>query len=254
MNRLNPLLLFTAILIGHSSCQVHHSQEKVPEIPLTKEIDQPVGHSYEFAHNGKEKGAQALHSLYTEQDIPATSFPKIDNEVISALKNQLKSLKYKKRRKSQKVDDLDISIAQLEQTIQILLEASENKEADLSNLLEAHQIKGQDGKGNVHFTGYFTPIMEVRKQKEGEFQYPLYAYPKNWKGKMPSRADIDGKGVLKDQGLELAYAKNPVDIYFMQVQGSGIVQYEDGSQELFAYSGNNRHSYRSIGRYMIKKG
>ena len=55
-------------------------------------------------------------------------------------------------------------------------------------------------------------------------------------------------------GLELAWANDPVEIYFMQVQGSGIVEYTDGSHELLAYNGANGHPYKSIGKFMIQQG
>ncbi|MEM9823294.1 MAG: murein transglycosylase A [Bacteroidota bacterium] len=255
MNRLNSLLLVSAILVGHSACQVNQHYEQVSDSTIAPVEDKKiVGHGYEFAGNGKIKAAQALKTLYTEEAIPLAHFPKLDQEVVSALKWQLKSLKYKKRRKTQELGNLAVGNKQLKKTIQILLDAAENQDINLDQSLKAHKIKGEDGKGNVHFTGYFTPIMDVRKEKSGPYQYPLYTSPKDWKGKLPSRAEIDGEGALQNLGLELAYAKSPVDIYFMQVQGSGIVEYEDGSQELFAYSGSNRQSYRSIGRYMINEG
>ncbi|MEL6924108.1 MAG: MltA domain-containing protein, partial [Bacteroidota bacterium] len=67
----------------------------------------------------------------------------------------------------------------------------------------------------------------------------------------PTRAEIDGDGALDGRGLEIAYAKNLVDVYFMQVQGSGYVEFRNGERKLFAYDGTNKHPYRSIGRHMV---
>ena len=67
---------------------------------------------------------------------------------------------------------------------------------------------------------------------------------------MPTRKAIDFEGILDGHGLELAYAKSRLDIYFMQVQGSGYVQFRDGSTMTFGYGGSNGHPYRSIGRYL----
>ncbi|MEM8910077.1 MAG: murein transglycosylase A, partial [Bacteroidota bacterium] len=208
----------------------------------------------DFHGNGKQKEAPKYTSLYTTEQLSNDHFPTIDQHLVNALKQQLRSLKYQKKKKPLQVDGLNLDVDQLEATIQILLDAAKNPQADLAQSLAMHKIEGEDGRGNVHFTGYFTPVVPVRKEKTEAFQYPLYTYPKDWDGQLPSRQQIDGEGVLNGLGLELAYAKSAIDIYFMQVQGSGIVAYEDGQQELFAYNGSNRHSYRSIGRYMVERG
>ena len=117
----------------------------------------------------------------------------------------------------------------------------------LEEHLNAYQLKGQDGKGNVKFTGYFTPELKVRKQKSNRYPYPIYAYPENWKGRLPSRRQIDGERVLNGQGLELAFAKRLEDIYYMQLQGSGLVNFGNGKRRYFGYAGSNKHPYSSIG-------
>ena len=209
------------------------------------------GEGYEFFRNGKKRSAVSLAHLYTPVNSESLSFPQIDNKTMSALEQQLTALQYKKRQKPQQIASLDISIDQMEKTIQLLKDGRFDHPKELAKSFQAYQIKGEDGRGNVHFTGYYTPILKVSKTPDAVYKYPLYAYPKNWEGRLPSRAEIDGNGALNGRGLELAYVKNPLDIYFMQVQGSGIVEYKDGTQELFAFSGSNRHKYKSIGRYMI---
>ena len=114
MNRLNSLLLVTAILVGHSACQVKQHYEQVSDPPISTVEDKAVvGHGYEFAGNGKIKNADPLKTLYTSETIPTAHFPKLDQEVVSALKWQLKSLKYKKRKKAHKVGNLSIGNKQM---------------------------------------------------------------------------------------------------------------------------------------------
>ena len=117
------------------------------------------------------------------------------------------------------------------------------------------RLKG-DGTTNVQFTGYYTPIIEARRTPDQRFRYPLYSYPKQWKGKGPhlSRQQIDDEKKLAGRNLELAYTADPSDNFFMQVQGSGMVRYLDGSLEMLAYAGKNGHAYISVGRLLVERG
>ena len=67
-----------------------------------------------------------------------------------------------------------------------------------------------------------------------------------------TRAEIDG-GALKGKGLELLYFPDPVEVFFMQIQGSGRVKLTDGTTVRVHYDGKNGHPYSSIGRYLIDK-
>ena len=69
----------------------------------------------------------------------------------------------------------------------------------------------------------------------------------------PTRAQIE-QGALKGRGLELLYFADPVEVFFLQVQGSGRVKLTDGSVIRIHYDGKNGHPYSSIGRYLIEKG
>jgi len=151
------------------------------------------------------------------------------------------------------VGNLEINRDQLELVIEQLLAWQYTQPLGLADALEAHQIWGEDKKGNVHYTGYFIPVIKVSKKPTRIYRFPIYTRPKNWKGDYPTRAEIDGEGILKGRGLELAYAKNLVDVYFMQVQGSGYVEFRSGERKLFAYDGTNKHPYRSIGRHLVNK-
>ena len=205
-----------------------------------------------FLPNGKSQTSPIHSELYTPQALSAAHFPEMTKEIELALKQQKNLLKYKKRQIPQKVGNLTVTNEQLQKTADILLEAKDKDLSETIHQLNAYKIKGEDQRGNVHFTGYYTPVLPVSRIKTKKFQFPIYAYPQDWQGALPTRKDIDGGLVLKGRNLELAYAENLIDIYIMQVQGSGIVEYGDGTQELFAYTGTNRKSYSSIGKYMVR--
>ncbi|USD64715.1 murein transglycosylase A [Vibrio sp. SCSIO 43136] len=126
--------------------------------------------------------------------------------------------------------------------------------ADLGNYgIQIAQLGGGDDKGNVLFTGYFSPVIELRHQADDEYRYPVYAKPDCDKA-CPTRAQIND-GALEGQGLELGYAANMIDPFIMEVQGSGFVHFgDDDTLEYFAYGGKNGHAYTSIGRVLIERG
>ena len=118
--------------------------------------------------------------------------------------------------------------------------------------LDAWQMEGADNYGNVQFTGYYTPVIEARHTRQGEFQYPIYRMPPK-RGKLPSRASIYA-GALSDKYV-LAYSNSLMDNFIMDVQGSGYVDFGDGSPlNFFSYGGKNGWPYRSIGKVLVDSG
>ncbi len=217
-----------------------------------EELTEKVG-VVSHSQDGKIKH-ELFDSILTNLSLDTfDSLPQINQELAEGLKHQLKLLKYQKRLKKE-YSGLDITKDQLSETIKILLSAQFDNSFGMQHGLEAHQIWGDDQMGNVKFTGYFTPVLKVRKRPNSRYKYPIYQYPKKWKGRLPSRRTIEGEGALDSFNLEIAYAKSKLDIYFMQVQGSGYIEFPNGSRKLLAHEGTNKHPYRSIGKYMVKNG
>lgn len=105
-------------------------------------------------------------------------------------------------------------------------------------------------------TGYYEPFLEASLTPRPDYPYPLYALPPEAKqgAPLPARAEIDGKGALAGRGLEIAWAKNAVDVFFLQVQGSGRLLLPDGSQVRARYAGGNGYQYVSLGKKFIEMG
>ncbi|MEM1234016.1 MAG: murein transglycosylase A [Pseudomonadota bacterium] len=111
-----------------------------------------------------------------------------------------------------------------------------------------------DGKPML-FTGYFEPELRGSRVQSAEYRYPVYALPSDTsKGRYASRRAIEEQGLLSGQGLELAWVKDPVDAFFLQIQGSGRIVFPDGSKLRLGYAGKNGHEYRSIGRELVRRG
>lgn len=118
--------------------------------------------------------------------------------------------------------------------------------------ISIQQMGGGDNQGNVLFTGYFSPVIEMSRQPTAKYRYPVYKMP-NCNGKCPTRAEIYA-GALDGQGLELGYSASLIDNFIMEVQGSGFVKFTDSEAlEYFAYGGKNGHAYVSIGRILIER-
>ena len=90
------------------------------------------------------------------------------------------------------------------------------------------QITNSNGKDTSKFTGYYLWEFPVSLRKTDKYWYPIYRIPTECKvaKKCPSRSEINA-GALNGRGLEIGWASNPMDVYFMQVQGSGIGVTED---------------------------
>jgi len=113
-----------------------------------------------------------------------------------------------------------------------------------------------NGEEQALFTGYFEPELNGSRRRGGPYQYPLHRKPPEVKNgrQWASRREIEAQGLLEGRGLELVYLDNPVDKFFLQVQGSGRVKLAEGGAMRVGYGGKNGHEYSSIGRELIRRG
>jgi len=105
------------------------------------------------------------------------------------------------------------------------------------------------------FTGYFEPVLNGSLYRVGKYKYPIYMKPQNMTPKDPAltRAAIDN-GALEHKGLEIAYVDDPIDAYYMHIQGSGRINLTNGNSIRVGYAGENGHVYRSAARELVRKG
>ncbi len=105
------------------------------------------------------------------------------------------------------------------------------------------------------FTGYYEPELDGSPDRTPRFSYPIYRRPPELRDGQVylDRAAIES-GALRGRGLELAWLEDPVEVYFLQVQGSGRIRMPDGHILRVGYAGRNGHAYRSVGKEMIRRG
>ncbi len=128
-------------------------------------------------------------------------------------------------------------------------------------------------------TGYFQPEIAASKKKTATYKYPIYKRPSDLiviedlaefthqakgiriagtveEGTLKpyfTRAEIND-GALANKGHEIAWAKDHIDLFFMHIQGSGRLSFEDGAHLNISYDGTNGLTYTAIGRELIRRG
>ncbi len=144
---------------------------------------------------------------------------------------------------------------------------------------KALRCVGYRGDGRLLFTGYYEPRVRGSLKKGGKFLYPLYSLPsdlvhvdlesfglkcplKRLTGRLEgntvkpyfTRHEIDFEKKLEGKGLELVWLDDPVDCFFIHIQGSAEVVLADGGRMSVNYAGSNGMRYKSIGAFLIDKG
>ncbi len=105
------------------------------------------------------------------------------------------------------------------------------------------------------FTGYYEPELNGSPVRTPRFAWPIYRKPPELtEGQVwHPRSVIDG-GFLAGRGLEIAWLDDPIDVYFLQIQGSGRIRMTDGRMIRVGYGGKNGQPYRSIGQELVRRG
>lgn len=118
-------------------------------------------------------------------------------------------------------------------------------------------VKVPDG---IDYSGYYEPRVRASRTKKPGFEQAIYMVPPDLEstrkkhGKYYDRRTIETKQILAGKGLELAWAADPVDVFFLEIQGSGKLVFDDGTDAFINYAGQNGHKYKSSGRIMREKG
>lgn len=106
------------------------------------------------------------------------------------------------------------------------------------------------------FTGYFEPELNGSLRPSERYRYPLYRQPPEARETdlWLTRREIETGSTLQDRGLEIAWVDDPVELFFLQIQGSGRIRLPDGRVIRVGYGGANGHEYSSIGAELVRRG
>jgi membrane-bound lytic murein transglycosylase A len=159
---------------------------------------------------------------------------------------------------------------------------SHPKTGDLEKFIRSnytvYRSIGRDGKGEVLYTGYYEAHLKGSLTQSEKYRYPIYARPQDlisidlalfnekYAGEkiiarytdqkvLPyyDRSQIDSAGVLEGNVEVVAWVEDSVDVFFLQIQGSGKVYLDDGNVFNVHYHASNGRPYRSIGKLLIDR-
>jgi membrane-bound lytic murein transglycosylase A len=143
---------------------------------------------------------------------------------------------------------------------------------------DVYSASNADGTNTGTITGYYEPLLMGSRSQSTRFPYPLYKQPtdlisveladiypelkyKRIRGKLvgnklvpyATRAEIEATPSPL-AGNEIVWIDDIIDVFFLQVQGSGLVKLENGEEVHVGYADQNGHAYNSIGRLLVERG
>lgn len=197
------------------------------------------------------------------------------------------SLKYlrkipKERKFSFGADEYDAAhmIQSLENFLVFMEKNPTQKETDrfIRSRYLVYKSAGRNKEGEVLFTGYYEPLLRGSLRETPVYRYPVYGPPKDMmtvdlsgfssdlQGKkvigriegnqfLPyhERKEIEESRVLRGKAPEMAWVTDPVDLFFLQIQGSGKIALDNGEAINVHYHSKNGRPYRSIGQVLIEE-
>lgn len=141
-----------------------------------------------------------------------------------------------------------------------------------------YKSNGSNGSGEVLFTGYYEPFLEGSLLKRDIYKYPVYGIPPDlisvdlslfspkYAGEKITgrytgqtvvpyyeRKEIETGGMLEGKAPVIAWVKDPIDLFFLQIQGSGKIRLDNGETVNVHYHASNGRQYNSIGNLLIQK-
>src|SRR6185295_3876494 len=139
-----------------------------------------------------------------------------------------------------------------------------------------YALASSDGPDSGLITGYYEPIIDGSRTQSSENRYPIFGVPEDLivvdlaaanpnvrnlrlRGRLdgrrvvpyPSRGEIDARGV---PAQVIAWTADPVELFFLHIQGSGQIRLESGERIRIGFADQNGHPYRSLGRYLVDRG
>jgi len=221
----------------------------------------------------------------TEKDIPPL---RDDLDTASLERAVIRSLQYFDRvpgKRTYRFGERRCTVQEMKDSLVLFLsiirsdDLPDVKERRIRATFDFYRAVGQGAGGKAVFTGYYEPVLEGSFEETEIFRHPVYEMPddmltidlgkfKNrYRGEkiigrlengevVPyyNRRDIDAEGALAKRGHEIAWLSDPVDVFFLHIQGSGMIRFRDGGFMQISFAGSNGRPYRGLGRMLVDQG
>lgn len=141
-----------------------------------------------------------------------------------------------------------------------------------------YQVVSPDGSSEGLITGYYEALLHGSRKASARFRYPVYGVPDDLleidlgelypelkgmrlRGRLDGRRVVpyydraqieDGKAAVR--GKEIAWVDDPIDLFFLHIQGSGRIELDNGGTLHVGYADQNGYPYRSVGRWLVERG
>lgn len=286
--------LFTlASLFLFSSCSIFQARpDGSPSHERSARADQSETHNGRFGYRGPrlfppKNETQPSVLAPNEEIAEAAELPEIfaddmDRGTLEkVILNQLTAMTWVDSDAEVQLGELTTTQGKLRETLLSFLRLIRQNLSpqEFSQQVRENYVFYKAGKGaskRILFTGYYAPIIDASTVPTEEYRFPLYGKPldppdlafstttpaqtvgypsthaRTWKDY--TREEIDGQGILKDKNLEIAWLKDDLERFFLHIQGSGLLQFTDGTTKVVRYKDSNGHTYRGVGKVMVEDG
>lgn len=185
-------------------------------------------------------------------NVPSSTF-KISASLRSGLSNAAQYLQSQNPNLTVAKRGVNVSNRTLSQTLYALLRWDGN--LGLHSLQQQFDLLplANNQTQSSKFTGYYTPMIQASASPDAQYQYPIYRSPMSAQLRRLTRGQIS-QGALRNKGLEVAWTNDPIGLFYMQIQGSGILQYANGKKVSLHFDGSNEKRFRSLSHFMKNHG
>jgi membrane-bound lytic murein transglycosylase A len=143
---------------------------------------------------------------------------------------------------------------------------------------QPYALVSSDGPDTGLITGYYEPVIDGSRSRSAAYPLPIFGVPDDLivvdlasvnpdvrnlrlRGRLEgrrlvpyySRGEIEARNAMLPAPV-IAWTSDPVELFFLQIQGSGQVRFEDGTRIRIGYADQNGHPFRSLGRYLVDRG
>lgn len=259
------LLLFTLLIFD--SCSRHY---KHPDLPSDRKVS-------EYSSDHMKLFNRPYSELLSGDDLPVEGLR-------SAIEQNLLFLGRISQNQTFQYGSLNYSALEISKSMRLflsILDRINNTDELVAELERNFYIFGSvaNHEEQVMLTGYYEPIFKGSLKKSAEYNVPVYGLPDDLRvlqlerfrkslryrtivyrllneklTPYHTREEIMEKGVLNGKAEVLAWMTDPVDLFFLQVQGSGILVLPSGERLKISYAGSNGMPYSSIGKLLVEEG